>query len=85
MNEVLYFKDCLDEFYNCFDQSFHVKKSNIFFNCSANRQTASLVTAMMGFTGIKPDNAYLGLPLFRTGIVKEFSFLVERFQSKLAS
>ncbi|KAL5561645.1 hypothetical protein UlMin_031392 [Ulmus minor] len=38
----------------------------------------------MGFSRIKPDSAYLGLPLFRTGKDKDFYFLIDRLDAKLA-
>ena len=66
------------------NQSFNSNKSNIFFNRSANRQVANLVTTMMGFTRILPNSTYMGLPLFRTGKSKDFNFLVDLLDTKLA-
>ena len=45
---------------------------------------ASLISGMMGFMHIRPDSAYLGLPLFRSGKNKDFIFLVEQMEKKLA-
>ncbi|KAL5557445.1 hypothetical protein UlMin_039681 [Ulmus minor] len=84
IDEAFYFKGCLDDFCHWSDQSFNSQKSNIFFNRSANRQVAGLVTTLMGFSRIKPDSAYLGLPLFRSGKVKDFYFLVDWLDAKLA-
>ncbi|KAL5573075.1 hypothetical protein UlMin_022672 [Ulmus minor] len=40
--------------------------------------------SMMGFSHIAPNSTYLGLPLFRSGRSKDFNFLVEQLDSKLA-
>ena len=37
----------------------------------------------MGFSKIAPNSVYLGLPLFRSGKIKDFEFLVEQLDSKL--
>ncbi|KAL5577896.1 hypothetical protein UlMin_019595 [Ulmus minor] len=39
---------------------------------------------MMGFSRINPNSPYLGLPLFRSGRTRDFSFLLENLDSKLA-
>ncbi|KAL5548419.1 hypothetical protein UlMin_003650 [Ulmus minor] len=51
----------------------------------ANGQTSGLIASMMGFDKISPKSPYLGLPLFRSGFSKDFNFLLERLESKLAS
>ncbi|KAL5559785.1 hypothetical protein UlMin_035996 [Ulmus minor] len=84
VNVAFYFKECLDAFCNWFDQSFNPQKSNIFFNATANRQSASLISAMMGFSKINPNSPNLGLLLFRSGKTRDFHFLVEHLDSKLA-
>ncbi|KAL5537962.1 hypothetical protein UlMin_044095 [Ulmus minor] len=84
INEAFYFKSCLDDFCGWSSQSFNSQKSNIFFNRAANMQVSNLITSMMGFSRILPNNAYLGLPLFRSGKVSDFNFLVELLDSKLA-
>ncbi|KAL5550707.1 hypothetical protein UlMin_000883 [Ulmus minor] len=83
-NEASHFKDCLDKFCYWSGQSFNALKSNIFFNRSANRRVSSRISDLMGFTKIAPNNIYLGLLLFRSGKVKDFDFLVEHLDSKLA-
>ncbi|KAL5544374.1 hypothetical protein UlMin_008158 [Ulmus minor] len=84
INEAFYFKECLDDFCRWFGQSFNALKSNIFFNPAASRRTTGLITAMMGFSHISPNSTYLGLPLFRSGRNRDFNFLVEQLDSKLA-
>ncbi|KAL5540231.1 hypothetical protein UlMin_044471 [Ulmus minor] len=84
VNEAFYFKECLDDFCRWSGQSFNALKSNIFFNHAASRRTTGLITAMMGFSHITSNSAYLGLPLFHTGHNKDFNFLVEQLDSKLA-
>ncbi|KAL5561445.1 hypothetical protein UlMin_031192 [Ulmus minor] len=84
INEAFYFKECLDDFCRWSGQSFNALKSNIFFNPAASRQTTSLITAMMGFSYITPNSTYLGMPLFRSSRIKDFDFLVEQLDSKLA-
>ncbi|KAL5539604.1 hypothetical protein UlMin_043751 [Ulmus minor] len=77
--------ECLDDFCHWSGQSFNPQKSNIFFNAAANRQTANLISAMMGFSRINPNSPYLGLPLFRSGRTRDFSFILENLDSKLAA
>ncbi|KAL5539544.1 hypothetical protein UlMin_045645 [Ulmus minor] len=84
LNEANHLKDCLDRFCSWSGQSFNALKSNIFFNNSANNRVASSITGMMGFSRIAPNSVYLGLPLFRSGKIKDFEFLVEQLDSKLA-
>ncbi|KAL5566496.1 hypothetical protein UlMin_029660 [Ulmus minor] len=84
INEAFYFKECLDDFCRWSGQSFNALKSNIFFNPAASRRTTGLITAMMGFSHIVPNSTYLGLPLFRSGHNKDFNFLGEQLDSKLA-
>ncbi|KAL5543740.1 hypothetical protein UlMin_007524 [Ulmus minor] len=84
INKAFYFKECLDDFCRWSGQSFNALKSNIFFNPAARKQTTSLITAMMGFSYITPNSTYLGLPLFRSSRIKDFNFLVEQLDSKLA-
>ncbi|KAL5552649.1 hypothetical protein UlMin_040050 [Ulmus minor] len=84
VNEAFYFNECLDEFCHWSGQYFNPQKSNIFFNDAANRQIANLISAMMGFSRINPNSPYLGLPLFRSGRTRDFSFLLENLDSKLA-
>ncbi|KAL5579576.1 hypothetical protein UlMin_012018 [Ulmus minor] len=84
INEAFYFKECLDDFCRWSGQSFNALKSNIFFNPAASRRTTGLITAMMGFSHISPNSTYLGLPLFRSGRNRDFNFLVEQLDSKLA-
>ncbi|KAL5541503.1 hypothetical protein UlMin_009213 [Ulmus minor] len=84
VNEGFYFKECLDTFCSWSGQSFNPKKSNVFFNRRAISQTSGLVTTLMGFDKISPNSSYLGLPLFRSGYVKDFHFLLEKLESKLA-
>ncbi|KAL5560987.1 hypothetical protein UlMin_030734 [Ulmus minor] len=84
INEAFYFKECLDNFCCWSGQSFNALKSNIFFNPAASRRTTGLITAMMGFSHISPNSTYLGLPLFCSGRNKDFNFLVEQLDSKLA-
>ncbi|KAL5546683.1 hypothetical protein UlMin_006370 [Ulmus minor] len=55
-----------------------------FFNYAANGQVTGLVAAMMGFSRITPNTVYLGLPLFRSGKIKDFNFLMEQLDNKLA-
>ena len=45
---------------------------------------AGLITAMMGFERISPQSSYLGLSLFKSHSKKDFSFLLEKLDSKLA-
>ncbi|KAL5563053.1 hypothetical protein UlMin_032800 [Ulmus minor] len=61
-------KDCLDRFCSWSGQSFN----------------ALNITGMMGFSRIAPNSVYLGLPLFRSGKIKDFEFLVGQLDSKLA-
>ncbi|KAL5553671.1 hypothetical protein UlMin_041072 [Ulmus minor] len=84
LNEAVHFKDCLDQFCSWSGQTFNALKSNIFFNNSANSRVAGRITGMMGFSKIAPNSVYLGLPLFRSGKIKDFDFLVEQLDSKLA-
>ncbi|KAL5557491.1 hypothetical protein UlMin_039727 [Ulmus minor] len=78
-----HFKDCLDQFCSWSGQTFNALKSNIFFSNSASSRVAGQVTGMMGFSRIAPNSVYLGLPLFRTGKIKDFDFLIEQLDSKL--
>ncbi|KAL5552126.1 hypothetical protein UlMin_002302 [Ulmus minor] len=84
VNEGLYFKECLDTFCSWSSQSFNPRKSNIFFNRRASGQILSLVSTLMGFDKISPNSSYLGLPLFRSGYAKDFYFLLEKLEFKLA-
>ncbi|KAL5569507.1 hypothetical protein UlMin_026082 [Ulmus minor] len=84
VNEGFYFKECLDTLCGWSSQSFNLRKSNIFFNRRASGQISGLVTSLMGFDKISPNSSYLGLPLFKTGFAKDFSFLLEKLESKLA-
>ncbi|KAL5566025.1 hypothetical protein UlMin_029189 [Ulmus minor] len=84
VNEAFYFKDCLDTFCNWSGQSFNPRKSNIFFSSKASGQSSGLISALMGFDRISTSSAYLGLPLFRSGRSKDFNFLVDNLDSKLA-
>ncbi|KAL5559912.1 hypothetical protein UlMin_036123 [Ulmus minor] len=84
VNEAFYFKDCLDTFCSWSGQSFNPRKSNIFFSSKASGQSSGLISALMGFDKISTSSAYLGLPLFRSGRSKDFNFLVENLDSKLA-
>ncbi|KAL5576493.1 hypothetical protein UlMin_018192 [Ulmus minor] len=84
VNEAFYFKDCLDTFCSWSGQSFNPRKSNIFFSSKASGQSSGLIAALMGFDKISTSSAYLGLPLFRSGRSKDFNFLVEKLDSKLA-
>ncbi|KAL5537743.1 hypothetical protein UlMin_045394 [Ulmus minor] len=84
VNEAYFFKECLDTFCSWSSQAFNPQKSNIFFNVKANRQTTGLLTAMMGFERISPNSTYLGLPLFGNVASKDFKFLIERLENKLA-
>ncbi|KAL5553040.1 hypothetical protein UlMin_040441 [Ulmus minor] len=83
-NEASQFKDCLDRLYHWSGQSFNALKSNIFFNNSANRRVAGCITELMGFSRIAPNSVYHGLPLFRSGKVRDFNYLIEQLDSKLA-
>ncbi|KAL5549993.1 hypothetical protein UlMin_000169 [Ulmus minor] len=38
----------------------------------------------MGFSRIAPNSVYLGLPLFRSGKFRDFDYLIEQLDSKLA-
>ncbi|KAL5563568.1 hypothetical protein UlMin_033315 [Ulmus minor] len=84
INEAYFFKECLDTFCSWSGQAFNPRKSNIFFNVKVNRQTAGLLTAMMGFEQISPNSTYLGLPLFRNGTSKDYKFLIEQLENNLA-
>ncbi|KAL5553311.1 hypothetical protein UlMin_040712 [Ulmus minor] len=84
INEAFHFKECLDVFCSWSGQAFNAQKSNIFFNAAANGHVAGLVAAMMGFSRITPNSVYLGLPLFRSGKIKDFNFLIEQLDNKLA-
>ncbi|KAL5551253.1 hypothetical protein UlMin_001429 [Ulmus minor] len=84
LNEAGHFKDCLDRFCSWSGQTFNALKSNIFFNNSANSRVDGRITGMMGFSRIAPNSVYLGLPLFRSGKIKDLDFLVEQLDSKLA-
>ncbi|KAL5568331.1 hypothetical protein UlMin_024906 [Ulmus minor] len=85
VNEALHFKECLDVFCGWSGQAFNPQKSNIFFNSVVNRLVAGLVAAMMGFSRITPNSVYLGLPLFRSRKIKDFSFLLKQLDSRLVS
>ncbi|KAL5562053.1 hypothetical protein UlMin_031800 [Ulmus minor] len=85
VNEAFYFKECFDTFCNWSSQSFNTRKSNSFFNNRANGQSSGLIASMMGFDKISLKSSYLGLPLFRSGFSKDFNFLLEKLESKLAS
>ncbi|KAL5569499.1 hypothetical protein UlMin_026074 [Ulmus minor] len=75
---------CLDTFCSWSGQSFNPRKSNIFFSSKASGQSSGLISALLGFDKISTSSAYLGLPLFRSGRSKDFNFLVEKLDSKLA-
>ncbi|KAL5567950.1 hypothetical protein UlMin_024525 [Ulmus minor] len=83
-NKASQLKDCLDTFCLWSGQSFNALKSNIFFNNLANRRVAGRITELMGFSRITPNSVYLGLPLFRSRKVRDFDYLIEQLDSKLA-
>ncbi|KAL5569345.1 hypothetical protein UlMin_025920 [Ulmus minor] len=82
--ECSQFKECLDIFCNWSGQSFNVQKSNIFFSKNTRPAVASALTHLLGFSRISLQSHYLGLPLFRSNRVKDFSYLLDRLDSNLA-
>ncbi|KAL5578952.1 hypothetical protein UlMin_011394 [Ulmus minor] len=82
--ECSQFKECLDIFCNWSGQSFNVQKSNIFFSKNTRSAVASALTHLLGFSRISLQSHYLGLPLFRSNRVKDFSYLLDRLDSNLA-
>ncbi|KAL5553218.1 hypothetical protein UlMin_040619 [Ulmus minor] len=83
--ECSQFKKCLDIFCNWSGQSFNVQKSNIFFSKNTRLAVASALTRLMGFSRISLQSHYLGLPLFRSNRVKDFSYLLDCLDNNLAS
>ncbi|KAL5571536.1 hypothetical protein UlMin_021133 [Ulmus minor] len=82
--ECSQFKECLDIFCNWSGQSFNVQKSNIFFSKNTRPAVASALTHLLGFSRISLQSHYLGIPLFRSNRVKDFSYLLDRLDSNLA-
>ncbi|KAL5560375.1 hypothetical protein UlMin_036586 [Ulmus minor] len=82
--EASQFKECLDTFCVWSGQSFNSHKSNIFFNRNTNRDLEGLISGILQFERIPILSHYLGLPLFCSNKISDFSYVVDKLDSKLA-
>ncbi|KAL5555562.1 hypothetical protein UlMin_037798 [Ulmus minor] len=82
--EATQFKCCLDTFCAWSGQSFNSHKSNIFFSHNTRRELEQQITGILQFERIPILSTYLGLPLFRGKRIRDFAFLLDKLDKKLA-
>ncbi|KAL5555798.1 hypothetical protein UlMin_038034 [Ulmus minor] len=78
-----HFKECLDTFCSWYGQSFNNHKSNIFFSKNMSGIVEGRLVRILAFERIPILIHYLGLPLFRSNRIRDFSFLVDKLDRKL--
>ncbi|KAL5550058.1 hypothetical protein UlMin_000234 [Ulmus minor] len=81
--EASQFKECLDTFCLWSGQSFNSHKSNIFFSKNTNRDLEGSISDIIQFERIPILSHYLGLPLFHSNKINDFSYIVDKLDSKL--